>query len=178
MAVAAAFAPGIAAADEASAPPAMTRLAELSAQRVLLADTVAASKRQSGRPVEDAQRERSQLEQLGVQATARGVPGEQAAAFFRAQIEANKLVQYRLLAEPSHTRKPAAAVDLGPVRQRLDGINTELLEALAPALAEAHGETCAQRAHEAQRIAARKHRLDDLHRIALARAFGDLCRMP
>jgi chorismate mutase len=162
--------------EAAEASTAMTRLAELSAQRVLLADTVAASKRQSGKPVEDAAREQSQLEQLGAQAAARGLAREQATAFFKAQIEANKLVQYRLLAQPS--RKPAAAIDLGPVRQRLDGINAELLAALAPALAEAKEEDCLLRAHEAQRQAARRHRLDDLHRIALTRAFGDLCAMP
>ena len=162
--------------EAAEAPTAMKRLAELSAQRVLLADTVAASKRQSGKPVEDAAREQSQLEQLGAQAAALGLAREQATAFFKAQIEANKLVQYRLLAQPS--RKPAAAIDLGPVRQRLDGINAELLTALAPALAEAKGDGCLVRAHEAQRQAARLHRLDDLHRIALTRAFGDLCAMP
>lgn len=178
--IATTFAMGLAAmrGEAAESPAALTRLAELSAQRVLLADTVAASKRQSGKPVEDAAREQSQLELLGTQAVAHGLAREQATAFFKAQIEANKLVQYRLLAEPSHSRAADAAIDLAPVRQRLDGINAELLDALAPALSEAKGGECVSRVQRAQRKAARQHRLDDLHRIALTRAFGDLCVMP
>ncbi|MGO0999420.1 gamma subclass chorismate mutase AroQ [Lysobacter sp. CA196] len=155
--------------------PALTRLAELSAQRLLLADTVAASKRHSGKPVEDAARESEQLERLGAQAAAHGLTQAQATAFFKAQMEANKLVQYRLLAEPAH--RPSAAVDLGPVRERLDRLNVELLDALAPAMQEAQSEACVLRSDRAQRLAARHHRLDDLHRTALVRAFGDLCRM-
>ncbi|MGO1072657.1 chorismate mutase [Lysobacter sp. CA199] len=157
---------------------ALQRLADLSAQRLLLADTVAASKRQSGKPVEDAAREQSQLETLGQQAAAHGLVREQATAFFKAQIEANKLVQYRLLAEPARAGRPAAPIDLAPVRERLDGINADLLDSLAPALSESRGAACVQRTDRAQRQAARRHRLDELHRIALSRAFGDLCRMP
>lgn len=157
---------------------AMARLAELSAQRLLLADTVAASKRESGKPVEDAARESSQLETLGAQAASRGIAREQAAAFFKAQIEANKLVQYRLLAQPSRRQAASQAIDLQPVRERLDTINLALLDALAPALREARGEDCTLRAYQAQERAARRHRLDGLHRTALARSFGDICRAP
>lgn len=153
--------------------PALGRVAELSAQRLLLADQVAASKRASGKPVEDAQRESEQLAKVREQATARSLPPERAAAFFQAQMEANKLVQYRLLAEPA---RAGAAVDLGPVRARLDAINAELLDALPEALDEARARDCGRRAFEAQKRAARRHRLDELHRTALARAFGDLCR--
>lgn len=159
----------------AAPPPTLDRVAELSAQRLLLADQVAASKRASGKPVEDAQREREQLAKVREQATARSLPAERTATFFQAQMEANKLVQYRLLAEPARTSEP---VDLGPVRERLDAINVELLDALPAALAEAHGENCERHAFAAQKRAARQYRLDELHRTALARAFGDLCRMP
>ncbi|MFK3649677.1 gamma subclass chorismate mutase AroQ [Lysobacter enzymogenes] len=151
------------------------RIAELSAQRLLLADQVAASKRASGKPVEDVGREGEQLVKVREQAAARSLPPERAAAFFQAQMEANKLVQYRLLAEPARAGKP---VDLAPVRERLDAINAQLLDALPGALDEARGEGCERRAFDAQRSAARQHRLDELHRTALARAFGDLCRIP
>lgn len=161
------------------ATSAMARVAELSAQRLLLADTVAASKRASGKPVEDAARENSQLDRLGAQAASRGVAREQADAFFKAQIEANKLVQYRLLAQPSRRRHAATgAIDLEPVRRRLDNINQALLDALAPALREARAQDCVLRAYQAQEQAARRHRLDALHRTALARSFGDICRSP
>ena len=175
-----ALSPGLFAAAAPAAPqsvpsPGFGRVAELSAQRLLLADQVAASKRATGKPVEDAQREREQLAKVREQAAARSLPPERAATFFQAQMEANKLVQYRLLAEPARAGKP---VDLAPVREKLDAINAELLDALPGALTEARGEHCERRAFDAQKRAARRYRLDGLHRTALARAFGDLCRIP
>lgn len=151
------------------------RVAELSAQRLLLADEVAASKRASGKPVEDARREGETLLKVREQAAARALPVERMAAFFQAQMEANKLIQYRLLAQPARAGEP---VDLGPVRERLDAINAQLLDALPAALGEAQAQGCERRAFEAQRSAAKRHRLDELHRTALTRAFGDLCRLP
>lgn len=136
---------------------------------------MAASKRASGKPVEDAKREGEQLAKVREQAAARALPPERAAAFFQAQMEANKLVQYRLLAQPARAGEP---VDLAPVRERLDAINAQLLDALPGALSEARDQGCERRAFDAQRSAARRHRLDELHRTALARAFGDLCRLP
>lgn len=168
------------AAARSPAPSGFERLAELSAQRLLLADAVAASKRASGMPVEDARREGEQLARVREQADALALPPEPTAAFFRAQMEANKLVQYRLLARPAPAGKPRAGApaDLDAVRRRLDAINAGLLEALPGAFAEAGGERCERRAFDAQRRAARRYRLDELHRTALARAFGDLCRAP
>lgn len=173
--VAALFASAAAAAPQSDPSPGFGRVAELSAQRLLLADRVAASKRATGKPVEDAQREREQLVKVREQAAARSLSPERAATFFQAQMEANKLVQYRLLAQPARTAKP---VDLAPVRERLDAINAELLDALPAALREARGERCERRAFDAQKRAARRYGLDELHRTALARAFGDLCRLP
>ncbi|MEI2455080.1 MULTISPECIES: gamma subclass chorismate mutase AroQ [Lysobacter] len=158
----------------AQTPSALERLADLSAQRLRLADQVAASKRRSGRPVEDAAREREQLERLGQAAVARGLPHEAATGFFRAQFEANKLVQYRLLGEPP--RRGEAAADLDAVRARLDRLNGELLDALGQGLNDAARADCATQARRARERAARRRRLDELHRIALSRALGDLCR--
>jgi len=175
LAAAAALLVALPAAAQSPTPSGLERVAELSAQRLLLADAVAASKRASGKPVEDAQREGEQLARVREQATARALPAEPTAAFFRAQMEANKLVQYRLLAEPG---RAGAAVDLAPVRAKLDAINAQLLDALPAALGQARGHDCARRASDARKRAARRHRLDELHRTALARAFGDLCRLP
>lgn len=163
------------AAAQSQAAPGFDPIADLSAQRLLLADEVAASKRASGKPVEDAQREGEQLARVREQAAARALPPEPSAAFFRAQMEANKLVQYRLLAEPA---RAGPAVDLAPVRTKLDAINAQLLDALPAALAQARGQDCEGRAYAARKRAAKRYRLDELHRTALARAFGDLCRLP
>ncbi|MBX9402947.1 gamma subclass chorismate mutase AroQ [Lysobacter sp. BMK333-48F3] len=170
----------LAAGFPASARPpgstALERLAELSAQRLQLADRVAASKRRSGKPVEDAARESDQLQRLGEAAVARGLPREAATGFFRAQFEANKLIQYRLLGEPP--RRDEAAADLDAIRAQLNRLNEQLLDALGPGLGEATGADCTARSRQARERAARRQRLDELHRIALSRAFGDLCRRP
>ena len=160
----------------ARTPPAaaLDRLVELSAQRLQLADAVAASKRRSGRPVEDAAREGEQLQRLGDAAAARGLPREAATAFFRAQFEANKLIQYRLLGEPP--RRGEQAADLDAIRVQLDRLNGELLDRLGQGWQDAARADCAAQSRQARERAARKRRLDGLHRIALSRALGDLCR--
>lgn len=113
------LAASLAAAARPPAPTALERQAELSAQRLQLADRIAASKRRSGKSVEDPGRESEQLQRLAEAAAARGLPREAAAGFFRAQFEANKLVQYRLLGEPP--RRGEAAADLDAIRARWIG---------------------------------------------------------
>lgn len=157
-----------------SASPALDELAELSARRAALADAVAESKRASGKPVEDIARESEQLASLSAQARALGVDPATGRDFFRAQIEANKLVQYRLLADAAGAVH--GAPDLAGIRSQLDVINRDMLQALPRALAAAHGPRCRADVSAAiGRVGERRH-LDDLHRTALARAFGDFCR--
>jgi chorismate mutase len=158
------------------ASPGLDELAELSARRAALADVVAASKRASGKPVEDAARESEQLASLSLQARALGVDPAAGRDFFRAQIEANKLVQYRLLATAADPGATGPAPDLAEVRSQLDEINRALLHALPRAIAAAQRPGCrADVAAAIDRVGTRR-RLDELHRTALARAFGDLCR--
>ena len=76
--------------------PALQQLLSLSSQRLQLADQVAQSKAQSGKAVQDSPREEQQLQMLAGQAGSHGVGAEQVRLLFAAQIEANKLVQYRL----------------------------------------------------------------------------------
>lgn len=80
--------------------PALQQLLSLSSQRLQLADQVAQSKAQSGKAVQDSPREEQQLQMLAGQAGSHGVGAEQVRLLFAAQIEANKLVQYRLLSRP------------------------------------------------------------------------------
>jgi chorismate mutase len=163
-------------ATPSSASPPLDELAELGARRASLADAVAASKRASGKPVEDAARESQQLASLSGQARALGVDPDAVRDFFRAQIEASKLVQYRLIADAADAGGAGTAPDLAGIRSELDGINRNMLRLLPRALATAHGPRCrVDVAAAIGRAGARRH-LDDLHRTALARAFGDFCR--
>lgn len=152
--------------------PALQQLLSLSSQRLQLADQVAQSKAQSGKAVQDSPREEQQLQMLAGQAGSHGVGAEQVRLLFAAQIEANKLVQYRLLSRP--LPDAGQVVDLERIRSRLNQLNLELLRGYAPALAELRVDDCRPRLNQALQRQVRDDRLDELHAIALSRAAGDL----
>jgi len=88
----------------------LQKLVELSARRVVIAEQVALAKWDNGMPVEDASREDQVIGSAMKAGQSRGLDPTLVSNFFRAQIEANKLVQYSLLAEwhgegraPDHT---------------------------------------------------------------------------
>jgi chorismate mutase len=160
----------------ASAQPVtpLQELIRLSANRVQLADRVAASKRASGKPVEDPIREAEQLQKLAEVAAERHIPQERVTAFFRAQIEASKLVQYELLAREHQDNGATPALE--DVRAKLDGINNAMLERLPSAWGDRDAADCDIRVRAAIAETARQQRLDRLHRLALVRSLGDFCR--
>jgi chorismate mutase len=108
-------------------------LVETSAQRLLIAKQVALAKWDSGAPVEDTSREEQVIVAAIKAAEGRGLDPSSVASFFRAQIEANKLVQYSLLSDwrrvgkvPEHT-----PVDLAKtIRPELDELQTKLIAEL------------------------------------------------
>src|SRR5215472_8156397 len=87
-------------------------LVETSAKRLAIAEQVALAKWDSGAPVEDAPRELQVITSAIETGKARGLNEAVVSNFFKAQIEANKLVQYSLLAEWRRTGK---APDHAPV---------------------------------------------------------------
>ena len=153
----------------------MLQLALLSAERVQVADQVAASKRASGKPVEDAAREAEQLQKFAALAGERRLAQDRLVAFFRAQIEASKLVQYQLLLQDSRATSDAAPA-LEALRARLDRINEQMLDRFPAAVAELDSPDCNARLRTAITDVSRERHLDRLHRIALVRSLGDLCR--
>ncbi|MBM9961232.1 gamma subclass chorismate mutase AroQ, partial [Pseudomonas aeruginosa] len=92
-------------------------------------------------------REEQQLQMLAGQAGSHGVGAEQVRLLFAAQIESNKLVQYRLLSRP--LPDAVQAVDLERIRNRLNQLNLELLRGYAPALAELRVDDCLPRLNQA-----------------------------
>src|SRR6201991_1863909 len=74
-------------------------LLDMTVARLHIARQVALSKWDSQKPVEDLPREAQVIQAAVDDARARGVPPLLASHFFADQIEANKLVQYGLLAQ-------------------------------------------------------------------------------
>ena len=166
----------------AAPPPAVDnakidRILVLIGQRLGYMDDVARNKWNSGAPIEDLPREREIIESLGRQAPAYGLDADIARDFFRAQIEASKIIQrtrfaeWRARSQPPFKNMP----DLrDTIRPALDALTPELMKALAdglPVLRTTAGAAVSERAKiivvvPAADIAARDEAVAPLTRVA------------
>ncbi|RAS66064.1 chorismate mutase [Lentzea atacamensis] len=154
-------------------------LTDLAVKRVQVADLVAAAKFGTPQPIDDPAREQQVLDTVRTKAAQLSLDPENAARFFRAQIEANKLVQRGLYARwTEHPEEvPSRRPDLGTeVRPILDRLTTDILNELKdteqlrkPTL------RCEIHATFAERSAVVLHHLDPLHENALAEAMRPVC---
>ena len=155
-------------------------LVETSARRLTIAREVALAKWDQGTPVEDAPREEKVIASAVKDGTAAGLEPATVESFFRAQIEANKVVQYALLAE---WRRSGAAPAHAPInlvmtiRPQLDQLQSALIEELKDAAAIRASATCSTEVAKAagKYTAAHKHDVDPLEAIALDRALAATC---
>ncbi|MGN8275439.1 chorismate mutase [Pseudomonas sp. SMN5] len=163
-----------AAAEASPAPEALTPLLNAIGERIALANQVALSKWDSQKPVEDRQREREVIAAAVAQAPAYKLTGETVEAFFAAQIEANKMVQYIELSDWALEGK---APDLprpdlvGEIRPQLDRLQKRLLQQLADFAPYRTDPQCPQWLARATH----KNKQHPIHRLALIRATGGLC---
>lgn len=143
-------------------------------QRLNIADQVALSKWDSKKAVEDRAREREVIAGAVLLAPQYRLEPTLVEQFFAAQIEANKLVQYghlanwRLVGQAPDTPRPDL---IKTIRPQLDALQTTLLEQLAAFAPYRDSAACT---HWVARAVGEGDR-DDLHRLALARATGELC---
>jgi chorismate mutase len=125
----------------AAQPPAadvekIDRVLELIGQRLSYMDDVARNKWTSGAPIEDLPREREIIDSLGMQAAGYGLDAGIARDFFRAQIEASKIIQRTRFAEWRAQNQPPFKnlLDLrDKIRPALDALTPELMQSLAAA---------------------------------------------
>ena len=109
-------------------------LVETSARRLALAEQVALAKWDSRAAVEDAPREAQVIAGATKDGEVRGLDRTLVSSFFKAQIEANKIVQYSLLADWNRAGKAPvhAPINLvATIRPELDEVQTALLSELA-----------------------------------------------
>jgi chorismate mutase len=171
--------PAQAATDRTPATNGLASLVSLSAERLLLADKVAAAKFGTTTPIEDPVREQQVLDQAAGLATEAGVDTEDTVAFFRAQIEMSKVVQRRLYDLWTHHPElaPAERPDLATeVRPQLDRITVAFIGQLA-ASEDLRGPTlrCVFSLIGAEAAAERSFHLDALHENALRGAVRPVC---
>ncbi|UOZ10104.1 chorismate mutase [Amycolatopsis sp. WQ 127309] len=164
-------------APASAAAPSLWRLTDLAAQRVRIADQVAAAKYGTPSPIDDPVREQQIYHTVAARAPRLGLDPADAVRFFRAQIEANKVVQRGLYARwathPSEV--PATRPDLGEIRPVIDRLNNGLLTELAATLRARTARSCPQRQLLAAGVADVVHRFDALHARALEEAVSATC---
>jgi chorismate mutase len=174
------FASGIGMTFAQSSIDRLEPLVEISARRLALAEDVALAKWDTRTPVEDAPREEQVIISAVKEGESKGLDGTFVSDFFRAQIEANKVVQYSLLSEwyrlgraPAH--KPINLVSA--IRPQLDKLQTELIGELARTADIRASSACPTYIAKAigKYLEAHKQDVGQLEAIALDRAFAATC---
>jgi chorismate mutase len=160
--------------------PSLHSLVETSAQRLLIAQQVALAKWDSGASVEDAHREALIIQSAVKDGNASGLDSTQVELFFKAQLEASKLVQYSLLAdwERKGGAPPHAPVDLvKEIRPRLDEIDKQLIAELLATFVARSAKNCNVNLAKAvgEYLDARKLKADTRDAVALERALATTC---
>jgi chorismate mutase len=155
-------------------------LVETSARRLLIAQQVALAKWDSGAAVEDLPREAQVITGAVRDGVSRGLDPTSVSNFFKAQIEANKVIQYSLLADwRREGRAPAhAPIDLvATIRPELDQVQAALIAELADTVAIRASTTCRADVTKAigKYVLVHKHEAGSLQLIALDRALAASC---
>ena len=155
-------------------------LVETSARRLAIAQQVALAKWDSQASVEDAAREAQVITGAAKDGESRGLDRAFVVHFFAAQIEANKLVQYSLLANwrrvrmaPAHRPINLAAT----IRPELNELQRDLIKELADTTAIRGSAACQADTAKAvgKYLAAHKQDAGALQEIALDRAMAVNC---
>src|SRR5262249_27676269 len=111
----------------------LDRLLRLMQQRLTPMHEVARWKWNAGQPITDAQRERELLHSVVERGHGKGLDPELVRPFFAAQLEAARLVQQADFDRwQANKQEPfAGTTSLAGLRQRIDHLNRELIDALA-----------------------------------------------
>jgi chorismate mutase len=166
--------PSMAAGSNAS----LDGLIDAAAYRLSIADQVALTKWDSKKAVEDLPREKVVIDDAVKRAASSGLPAERTADVFADQIEANKLVQYRLLSQWERAGK--APTDPRPdlirdIRPKLDILQGRLIDGLIRTSDLTTQSDCPQVVATSVGAYVTSKRLDTLHAIALDRATARIC---
>ncbi|MGF6667680.1 chorismate mutase [Pseudomonas monsensis] len=165
---------GTAHAASAAAPESLKPLLMTLNERLNIGDQVALTKWDSGKPIQDSPREAQVIANARALAVERKLDPEEVAQLLAAQMEANKLVQYGLLAQwqAAGAAPDTPRPDLGQqIRPRLDELQSRLLRQYAAFAPYRQAADCPAWVMEARKGLAR----DALHELALVRATGELC---
>lgn len=161
-------------ADDASP---LSDLVDAAAQRLQVADDVAAIKWRTGGAIEDPARVGQQLEQLAAAAAGNGLDPDYVRRIFADQIAATEAAEHYRFAQwkLDPAAAPSTAPELAASRARIDGFNQTMLAQIGQRWELLHAADCAGQLGEATRAVADARRLDEFYRRALSTATADYC---
>lgn len=157
-----------------TAPAPLAPLLATISERLAVADQVALTKWDSGKPIQDSPREAQVIAAAAKLAPTYSLDAQEVSQFLAAQIEANKLVQYALLAKWHEAGKApdTPRPDLvGQIRPHLDQLQTRLLREYSAFAMYRQDPECPNWLIQQSRLQAK----DPIHDLALTRAVGELC---
>ena len=155
----------------------LAELVDAAAERLQIAEPVAAVKWSTRAAVEDPARVQQELEKLGADASAQRVDPGYVARVFTDQIHATEAIEYARFADwqrnPSDA--PAAPPDLSASRSAIDGLNQTMLTQIVHEWDLLHSPACAPQLDTARNVVIRSRRLDTLYQQALSSAIESYC---
>ncbi|WP_435825302.1 chorismate mutase [Mycobacterium simiae] len=156
---------------------ALTELVGAAAQRLRIAEPVAAFKWKTHGAIEDPARVQQELAELSADAAAQHIDADFVTRVFGDQIDATTGIEYRRFADWTldPASAPTQAPDLSVSRSTIDGLNKTMLAQLAAHRELLQGPVCGPQLDAALADVTRADQLDDLYKQALARATSSYC---
>ncbi|MGD1257382.1 chorismate mutase [Mycobacterium seoulense] len=162
-------------ADETSS---LTGLVDAAAQRLRIAEPVAAFKWTTHGAIEDQGRAQLELAKMAAQASVQQIDADYVTRLFADQISATEGIEYSRFAQwkldPGSA--PTEAADLSASRSAIDDLNQVMLSQVVAHWDLLHSPACAAQLDAATRGVVRGRRLDGLYQRALALATRSYCQ--
>lgn len=156
----------------------LTALVEAAAQRLQVAEPVAAFKWNRHGAVEDPARAQEELAKLGDEAAAENIDRDYVTRVFGDQISATEAIEYRRFADwklnPSSA--PAASPDFSSSRSAIDALNQTMLTQVLSNWDLLHSPACAAQLDAARAGVVQGRQLDGLYQQALSSATQSYCQ--
>lgn len=156
----------------------LTELVDAAAQRLQIAEPVAAFKWHTHGAIEDPDRVQQELAELATQATARQVDPDYVTKVFGDQISATEALEYSRFADwkLDPAGAPAQSADLTASRSAIDDLNQTMLNQMMADWDLLHSPACPAQLDLARGGVVRTRRLDALYQRALALATQSYCQ--
>jgi chorismate mutase len=155
----------------------LTELVDAAAQRLQIAEPVAAFKWNSHGAIEDPGRVQQELARLGADASREHIDPNFVTRVFGDQIDATEAIEYGRFADwklnPSDV--PAGSPDLSASRSTIDGLNQTMLTQLVVNWDLLHSPACPAQLDAARSAVIRARQLDSLYQRALSLATQSYC---